>query len=374
MKQSEGAAFAPDPMPNPTVAPGELVVAAARLDHGHIYGMCEGLVGAGATLAWVHDRDPAKVAAFRERFPQARVARSEDEILDDPAVHLVAAAAVTNERAPFGLRVMAAGKDYFTDKAPLTTLAQLADVRAAVDRTGQKFAVYYSERIHVEAAVLAGQLVERGAIGRVVQVLSMGPHRVGDPRTRPDWFFERERYGGILCDIGSHNFEQILHFTGATGAEIIGSTIGNYRHPGHPELDDFGDAHLVTDTGANGYVRVDWLTPDGLSTWGDGRTFLLGTEGYIELRKYVDVARERTGGHLFVVDRDGERHLRADGTVGYPFFGQLARDVLDRTQTAMTQEHTLAAAELGVRAQLAARELTGRDATATGHAPDEAAR
>ncbi|RMI06985.1 Gfo/Idh/MocA family protein [Cellulomonas triticagri] len=358
MKQSEGAAFAPDPIPAPVVAPGELVFAAARLHHGHIYGMCEGLIGAGATLAWVHDRDPEKVAAFTARFPQVRVARSEEEILDDPSVRLVAAAAVTNERAPFGIRVMDAGKDYFTDKAPLTTLDQLADVRAAVARTGRKYAVYYSERIHVEAAVLADQLVARGAIGDVVQVTALGPHRVGDPRTRPGWFFERERYGGILCDIGSHSVEQVLHYTGATGAEVVASTIGNHHHPAFPELDDVGDAHLVTDTGASGYVRVDWLTPDGLSTWGDGRVLLLGTEGYIELRKYVDVARERRGGHLYLVDGQGEHHLRADGTVGYPFFGRLARDVLDRTETAMTQAHALLAAELAVRAQATARDLT----------------
>ncbi|HEY0187093.1 MAG TPA: gfo/Idh/MocA family oxidoreductase [Cellulomonas sp.] len=360
MVQSEGADYAPDPVPAPVVAPGELVFAAARLDHGHVYGMCEGLIGAGATLGWVHDRDPAKVAAFQARFGPVRVARSEAEILDDPAVQLVAAAAVPDQRAGFGVTVMDAGKDYFTDKAPLTSLAQLADVRAAIARTGRRFAVYYAERIHVEAAVLAGQLVERGAIGRVVQVLAMGPHRVGDPRTRPDWFYERARYGGILCDIGSHNVEQILHYTAATDAEIVGSTIGNYHHPAFPELDDFGDAHLVTDTGANGYLRVDWLTPDGLSTWGDGRTFLLGTEGYIELRKYVDVATEPAGGHLFLVDGAGERHLRTDGSVGYPFFGQLVRDVLDRTETAMSQAHTLKAAELAVRAQQQARELTGR--------------
>ncbi|MBN8881546.1 MAG: Gfo/Idh/MocA family oxidoreductase [Salana multivorans] len=358
MTVSEGAAYRPQPMPRPTVEPGELVVAAAHLDHGHIYGMIEGLLGAGATLGWVYDPDPAKVAAFVERFPQARVARSEAEILDDDAVRLVAGAAVTSERAPFGVRVMDAGKDYFTDKAPLVSLDQLDDVRAAVARTGRRYAVYYSERIHVEAAVLAGQLVERGAIGRVVQVMSMGPHRVGDPATRPDWFFERASYGGILCDIGSHNFEQILHYTGSRDAELVGSTIANYHHPDHPQLDDFGDAHVVTDNGATGYVRVDWLTPRGLGTWGDGRTFLLGTDGYIELRKYVNVATERSGGHVFLVDGDGEHHLRADGTVGFPFFGQLARDVLDRTETAMTQEHALKAAELSVRAQILARDLT----------------
>lgn len=357
MPKSEGADYAPAPMPRPVVEPGEFVFAAAHLDHGHIYGMSQGLIGAGATLKWVYDPDPAKVAAFTDKFPAARVARSLDEILDDASVHLVAGAAVTSERAALGLRTMAAGKDYFTDKAPLTTFEQLADVRAATERTGRKYAVYYSERIHVEAAVLAGQLVERGAIGRVLQVIGLGPHRIGDPTTRPKWFFEKEKYGGILCDIGSHNFEQVLYYTGAADAEIVSSSIANYAHPQFPELDDYGDAHVITDNGATGFVRVDWFTPDGLGTWGDGRTILLGTDGYIELRKYTNIATDQGPGHLFLVNGDGEQHINATGAVGYPFFGELILDCLDRTENAMSQAHALKAAELSLEAQAKARVL-----------------
>ncbi|HCX85916.1 MAG TPA: oxidoreductase [Micrococcales bacterium] len=349
MTSASGAQYAPAPMPAPVVAPGEFVFAAIGLDHGHIYGMTEGLIGAGGTLAWVYDPDPQKVEAFRTRFPQVRVARSEAEVLDDPAVLLVAGAAVTADRCALGLRVIEAGKDYFTDKAPLTTLDQLAAAREATARTGRKYAVYYSERIHVEAAVLAGQLVERGAIGRVVQVLGLGPHRLGTGR--PDWFFEKERYGGILCDIGSHNMEQMLYFTGATDGRVTNAAIANYHHPEHPELDDFGEASVALEGGASGYCRVDWFTPDGLGTWGDGRTFLLGTDGYIELRKYIDVAREAEGGHVFLVDSDGEHHLRANGQVGFPYFGQLILDVLERTENAMTQAHAFKAAELALQAQ-----------------------
>ncbi|MFV2022476.1 Gfo/Idh/MocA family protein [Micromonospora sp. LOL_023] len=349
-----GATYAPDPMPAPVVTPGEFVFAAVGLNHGHIYGMSAGLLGAGATLKWVYDPDPAKVAAFRQRFPQARVARDESEVLDDDMVHLVAGAAVTSERCALGLRVIDAGKDYFTDKAPLTTLEQLADARKAAARTGRKYAVYYSERIHVEAAVLAGQLIERGAIGRVVQVMGLGPHRLS-AAGRPDWFFRKEKYGGILCDIGSHNVEQMLYFTGATDAEISHSTVGNFNHPQYPELDDFGELGLVLNTSATGYCRVDWFTPDGLSTWGDGRTFILGTDGYLELRKYVNVATDAGSGHVFLVDGKGEHHLVATGQVGYPYFGQLILDCQHRTENAMTQEHAFKAAELSIRAQLQAR-------------------
>ncbi|MER7797537.1 Gfo/Idh/MocA family oxidoreductase [Microbacterium sp. NPDC096154] len=357
MLSADGATYAPAPMPEPVVAPGEFVIAAMHLDHGHIYGMCEALIGAGATLKWVYDPDPMRVADFHRRFPGVRVARAEAEVLDDPEVRLVAGAAIASERCALGLRVMDAGKDYFTDKAPLTTLDQLAAAREATERTGRKYAVYYAERIHVEAAVLAGQLIDQGAIGRVLHVDGFGPHRLGTGR--PDWFFERERYGGILCDIGSHNFEQLLAFTGAQDGEIVSANIANYAHPETPGLDDFGDAHVVLDNAATGYVRVDWFTPGGLSTWGDGRTFIVGTEGFIELRKYANLATGEGPGHLFLVDGEGEHHINATGTVGYPFFGQLILDCLERTETAMTQAHAFKAAELSVVAQLQARVLAG---------------
>lgn len=358
MSASDGANYAPAAMPKPVVGPGEFVFAAMHLDHGHIVGMTEGLIGAGGTLKWVYDPQPERAAAFAEKFPQVKVATSEEQVLEDPEIHMVAAAAVPADRAPLGIRVMEAGKDYFTDKTPLTTLEQLAAAREATARTGQKYAVYYSERIHVEAAVLAGQLIDRGAIGRVIQVMGMGPHRLGDPASRPDWFYERSRYGGILTDIGSHNFEQMLTFTGSDDAEILSSSIGNFGHPDHPELDDFGDAHIALSSGASGYVRVDWFTPDGLRTWGDGRSFILGTEGYIELRKYVDITTDHGPNQVFLINGEGEHRIEAAGQVGYPFFGELILDVVNRTENAMTQEHAFKAVELALKAQEQARVLT----------------
>jgi predicted dehydrogenase len=357
MAASEGANYAPAPMPKPVVEPGEFTFAVMHLDHGHINGMTEGLIGAGGICTWVYDPQPERAEAFAEAFEGVRIAESEEQVLDDPEILLVAAAAIPSDRAPLGIRVMEAGKDYFTDKTPLTSFDQLEQARAAVERTGRKYACYYSERIHVEAAVLAGQLIERGAIGEVVQVLGMGPHRLGDPDSRPDWFYDKARYGGILNDIGSHNFEQMLTFTGSDDAEILSSAIGNFAHADHPELDDFGDAHIALSSGASGYVRVDWFTPDGLRTWGDGRTFILGTEGYIELRKYIDVTTDMGPGQVLLVDGEGEHRINATGEVGYPFFGDLILDVLNRTENAMTQEHTFKAVELSLKAQQQARVL-----------------
>ena len=151
-----------------------------------------------------------------------------------------------------------------------------------------------------------------------------------------------------------------LYYTGAQDAAILQAKVANYAHPQFPELDDFGDCTLLADNGATGYFRVDWFTPDGLRTWGDGRTVLLGTQGYIEMRKYVDVARSAEENLLFLVDGAGEHEFHATGRTGLPFFGRLILDCLNRTENAMTQAHALKAAELCVRAQMQALDLSNR--------------
>lgn len=353
-----GMNYAPKGKPNPVVKPGEFIFAAIGLDHGHIGGMCNGLIEAGATLKYIYDPDEAKLAEYLKQFPQAQRATGEDQIMSDCQVKLIASACIASDRQPLGIRAMKAGKDYFTDKAPLTTLAQLEEAKQMVSQTGQKYAVYYSERLHVESAVFAGQLIEEGAIGKVVQTIGLGPHRLSADR-RPDWFFNREQYGGILCDIGSHQIEQFLFYTGAKDATISAAHIDNYNNPQYPGLDDFGDTTLIGDNGATGYLRVDWFTPDGLSTWGDGRTVILGTDGYIELRKYVDIAKASGGGHVYLVNKDGEQYFNVNGQVGYPYFGQLILDCINRTENAMTQAHAFKAAELCVKAQMLAEKNKG---------------
>src|SRR5690606_30557677 len=241
-------------------------------------------------------------------FPGAQPDDSLERVLDDPAVHLVAGAAVPAERGPLGVRVMRAGKDYVTDKAPFPALDQLAEARRDGAEAGRKYLVYYSERLHVESAVHAGALIDDGVIGRVLHVLGTGPHRL-NAAARPEWFFRKERYGGILCDIGSHQVEQFLYFTGTDDAVVRYARVANLAHPEHPELEDFGEAAFATDDGRGAYFRVDWFTPDGLSTWGDGRTFIIGDKGTIELRKYTDVGRSPEGDQLFLVTADSETRL-----------------------------------------------------------------
>lgn len=336
--------------PTKVVEKGEFIFAAIGLEHGHVNNMCKGLIKAGAVLKWVYDQDDKKMEKFQKMFPTVRKASSKQEILEDQSVHLIATAAVPSERYKLGIETMEHKKDFFTAKTPFTTLDQLQAVKDKIAETNQKYAVYYSERLGVESAIFAGRLIEAGAIGRVIQVMGMGPHRLRFD-TRPEWFFKKRQYGGILCDIGSHQIEQFLFYTGAKDATVSQSKVGNYHLKQYPEFEDFGDATLIADNGATNYFRVDWLTPDGLGTWGDGRTFILGTEGYIELRKNIDIARSSTKDHLFLVNGEKESYLNVAGKVGIPFFGELILDCLNRTENAMTQEHALKAAELCLIAQ-----------------------
>jgi predicted dehydrogenase len=331
--------------------------AAIGLNHGHINSQVTAVVRGGGELAWVHAKEPELLAAFLKRFPQAKAARSEQEILEDRSIHLVVSASIPDERAPLGIRVMQHEKDYMVDKPGITTLEQLAEVRRVQAKTRRIYSIMYSERLENRATVKAGELVRAGAIGRVVQTIGLGPHRM-NPKTRPAWFFEKPRFGGILCDIGSHQADQFLFFTGSTRADVVASQVGNFHNRQHPTFEDFGDA-LVRGDGGAGYIRVDWFTPDGLATWGDGRLTILGTDGFIEIRKNIDIGGRPGANHLFLVDQKETKYVDCRD-VPLPYGEQLVDDVVNRTETAMPQAHCFLATELMLKAQARAQRVEGR--------------
>jgi predicted dehydrogenase len=352
MGQSASGAFTVDPANTATAeipAKDHLRFAAIGLDHAHIYGMTRAVQRGGGELVSFFATDPAQVAEYRKQFGDVKLASGEDEILNDKSIQLVLGAPIPDLRAPLGVRVMKAGKDYLADKPGITTLEQLAAVRKTIRETGRKFAIMYSERLEVRSAVYAGELIRQGAIGRVVQTVNLAPHRVNAP-SRPEWFFDKSRYGGILTDIGSHQADQFLFYTNSTKAKVVAAQTGNLAWPDKPKFEDFGDMTVVGN-GGTGYIRVDWYTPDGLPTWGDGRLFVLGTEGYIELRKYVNVATDMKGGnHLYIVDKKQARYIDCS-KVALPFGPQFVSDVVNRTEVAQDQAQALLAAELVLAAQ-----------------------
>ncbi|MEY3946844.1 MAG: hypothetical protein RJB03_1550 [Bacteroidota bacterium] len=325
-----------------------------NINHSHIYGMCNAVIKGGGELVAVYAKEADLLAQFTKSFPQAKVAKTAQEILEDNSIQLILSSGIPDERGPLGVQVMKHGKDYLVDKPGLTTLAHLAEARKVQKETNRIYSIMYSERFENRATIKAGQLIAAGAIGKVVQTIGLGPHRI-NPKSRPDWFWDKNRYGGIICDIGSHQFDQFLHFTGSTSAEVVASQVGNVNHPNKPLFEDFGDVMLKGNGGA-GYVRVDWFTPDGLKTWGDGRLTILGTDGFIEIRKNIDIARYDKGNHLYMANNKETVYIDCND-VELPFGRLFVDDVINRTETAMTQAHCFLATELALKAQKMAKKI-----------------
>jgi predicted dehydrogenase len=330
--------------------------AAIGINHGHIYGQVDCLLREGAEFVAFHAVEDDLAKAFGDKYPQARRVADRDEILDDETIPLILTAAIPGDRAEISATAMRRGKDVMSDKPGMTNLDELRTLRHVQAETGRIFSVLYSEHFETRSTVKAGELVRAGAIGEVIHTTGLGPHAIRN-LTRPAWFYERSRYGGILCDIASHQCEQFLFFADTLDAEVISATVANRAHPDHPGLQDVGDIHLRAPN-ATGYIRVDWFTPQGLPTWGDGRLTILGTEGYIELRKYIDIAGRPGTDHLLMVDGKGMHYIDCS-TTALPYARQLISDVRNRTETAMSQVHCFKAMELALNAQAMAERNQG---------------
>jgi len=330
-------------------------IAAIGINHSHIYGQVNCLLDAGAELVAFHAPEDDLAGQFAGKYPQARRVADPKAILEDESIAVILTSAIPAERAAISIAAMQHGKDVLSDKPGMTSFAQLEEIKRVQADTGRIYGVLYSEHFEVRATVEAGNLIAAGAIGEVINTVGLGPHAIRNNQ-RPDWFFDRNRYGGILCDIASHQFEQFLFFSNSMDAEIISASVANRAHRDRPGLQDVGDTHLRTER-TTGYIRVDWFTPEGLPTWGDGRLTILGTEGYIELRKYIDIAGRPGTDHLFLVDKSGVQHVDCSATE-LPFGRQFLEDVRNRTQTAMPQERCFNAMQLALTAQQLAERGT----------------
>ena len=324
------------------------------LNHGHIYLQTEALLKGGGKLVSVYAKEPSLVKSFIQRYPDTKVASSVEEILQDDSIDLIASASIPNQRAPLGIRVMKHGKDFMADKPGIISFDQLVEVKKVQKETKRIFSIMYTERLHNRATIKAGELVKSGAIGKVIQTIGLGPHRIR-LSTRPEWFFDTVNYGGILADIGSHQADQFLYFTASTEADVVASQVGNLNNSDYPAFEDFGDM-MVRGNNGIGYLRIDWFSPKGLNTWGDGRLIVLGTEGFIEVRKNIDLKGHDGGDHLFLINKDETIYFDCS-EVYMPYGKQLVNDVVDRTETSMKQNHCFLATELALKGQAQAQKL-----------------
>ncbi len=331
-----------------------IAFAAVGAAHPHVHGQVNALLDAGAHFKWFYDADPAVCATMASQY-NVPIARQLDEIFADNDVRLVVGTPIPDERSALGITVMQHGRDYLCAKPGFTTLEQLTHVRRVQQETKRIYSVYFGERFGNPATVHAGELVRSGRIGKVIQVVGFGPHRLLGHIPRPPWAFERTRTGGIINDLACHQIDQFLWFTGSAEAEIVSAQIGTAKFHQFPDFEDFGDVHLRSPQ-ATGYLRVDWLTPAGLPTWGDVRLFLTGTDGTIEVRKTIDPAGKPGTNHVIVVDGTGVEHITCEGG-DLPFARQLLTDIEHRTETAMSQSHCFLTCDLALQAQAKATTL-----------------
>ena len=319
------------------------------IDHGHIFDMLDEMLSEGCTCKffWT-EGSPLTLNEFIKKYPNIKRVEDKEKILDDKDIDIVLISSIPVDRAKLSIQCLNSGKDVMVDKPGCTTLEQLNELKKSVKKTGKIWSVNFSERFHVSAVTKAEKLINDGLIGTVKQTIGTGPHRLGNYE-RPKWFYERDSYGGIITDIGSHQIHQFLVFTGSTEARINHALVENTTKKEFPGFQDFGEINLTSNKG-HGYIRLDWFTPDALPTWGDGRLLILGDKGYLEIRKYTDIARSKKGNHLFYANNNEVKYIDCS-EVGLPYFRNLINDVLDRTETACSQELTFLSMELAIKAQ-----------------------
>jgi predicted dehydrogenase len=306
-------------------------------DHLHVVELASGLRDAGGELVAVMPTEGRIGIWLAGQYPSARVVETMEDAFDGADV--VATAAIPSERAQIGEPAMRAGKDVLADKPGATSLRQLEGLRRAHADTGREYLVLFSERLANAAMARAYELVENGRIGDVVHTVGLGPHTL-NLQHRPEWFFDPARYGGILVDIGSHQIDEFLAFTGARSADVLAATVR--AHEEHAGIEVLGEFLLASGT-ATGYARVDYLTPAGLApAWGDVRFTAVGTNGFLEVRHI-----EQT---VFVVDSERRETIDCAGEPAAWGDRYLAG-------TLVSQEHVFTVCELALRAQAAARRL-----------------
>ena len=322
------------------------------IDHGHIFDMLDEMLKEGCTCKffWT-EGSPLTLNEFIKKYPNIKRVEDKEKILDDQEIDIILISSIPVDRAKLAIHCLNAGKDVMVDKPGCTTIDQLNELKKTVKKTGKIWSVNFSERFHVSAVTKAEELISNGLIGTVKQTIGTGPHRQGNYEDLNGFMKERVMVELLQNRITSNS--SIFIFTGSNEAKINHALVEILKKE-FPGFQDFGEINLTSNKG-HGYIRLDWFTPDALPTWGDGRLLILGDKGYLEIRKYTDIARSKKGNHLFYANNNEVKYIDCS-EVGLPYFRNLINDVLDRTETACLQELTFLSMELAIKAQEFARK------------------
>lgn len=321
------------------------------IEHLHLFEMIDGLVGVGAETV-CHAGGDGPLTSMYEGWRSGSERRSVYGVLGDDSLDLVVLADVPADRGHLAADALLAGRHVLAAKPAVTTMNDLDAIDAAVRSSGRRWWVFFSERLCNRAVTEAVRLVHAGAIGELVAVAGAAPHTLAAD-SRPQWFFDRDRSGGILVDLAAHQADQLLSLAGPGSTEVLAATVANVA-ASPPSFQDLGRMSLRHTTNAGHVVlsdhHVDWLSPAGLGTWGDVRLTLTGTAGSIEVRSNIDVAGAPGGEHLILVDSDSARRVDCSG-VAIDWAERLRADIDLGTDSFLDHDHTVAACRLALAAQ-----------------------
>ncbi|MEX2080394.1 MAG: Gfo/Idh/MocA family oxidoreductase [Dehalococcoidia bacterium] len=326
------------------------------LNHGHIYDMCRALLDVpGVELAGFAAPEAELAEAFAKRFQVGQV--EAEQLLADPSVEVICTAAINGDRAEIAVRALGAGKHVFTDKPAMTTLSQLAEVEAAQQSSGKLFQVYYGERLGNPFHIAARELIASGEAGRVVSFAGFGPHRLRI-ETRPAWMFNARQYGGILNDIGTHQFELFSWLTGERIVEFT-SRVGNFATEQCPEFEDYGDASFTGERGTAGYAQLHWFSQEGSPVWGDVRQMIVCTRATIDIRTLYTAGDPTGEPGLFLTTAARETSRVDVSRIDRSWGPQLVEGFRTGIATLMPQERVFEAARATLAIQAAATRIPG---------------
>ena len=255
--------------------------------HPHVFDMAAAVAGAeGAELVGVWDEDASRRGAASQQLGVEAIDSLDRALAMEPS--LVLCGAVPCDRAGLARRAIEVGAAALVDKPLAVTHQELDETIKAVEHFGRPVITFYPYRGEpfIQAAKAA---LDAGHIGKIVRVMSCGPHKL-QPDTRPAWHWTRRHNGGCMIDVGSHHAD-ICCWLADQGPDWISSIHVNISQPAYPEFQDFAQAQLRFPNGAVAHVEADWLTPCSMQHFGDTRTWIQGTTGKIEVR----LGDERSG-------------------------------------------------------------------------------
>jgi scyllo-inositol 2-dehydrogenase (NADP+) len=300
----------------------------------------------GLRLAAIVQRQGNEAA---EKYPNARIVRSVDELLAMPEIRLVVIATPNDTHLPIARACLEAGRDVLVDKPFATTLAEAEEMVGLAKKCGRVITVYHNRRFDGDFQTVR-KIVSEGTLGRMVRFESnYDRYR---PQLKVGAWRERNSPGaGILFDLGPHLIDHALVLLGLP--EAVTADLRIERDAG--VVDDAFDLMLHYPGGMRTVLRSTMLAAAQRPRFvlqGTGGSFFKQTfdlqemnlrRGFLPEKGAWGAEPEKDWGVLTTVENGAEVQTSVPSATGdYRDFYENLRDaLLGHAELAVTPEHAL---------------------------------